>query len=601
MGNHPKRLYEFGPFRLDLEEHLLLHQGQPVALPPKVFETLALLVEHSGRIMGKEEMMNLLWPDRYVEEANLTQNIFMLRKALAEGQKAQYIETIPKRGYRFVAPVREVTEEAGAPEPGKSAAAPELGAEEEAEAPREGAGQSLAVMPMINESDDAEVEYLSEGITECIINSLSQLPQVHIIATSLVFRYKGQEIDALKVGRELGADTVLVSRVLVWGSVLVVRAELVEVRTGWQLWTKRYHIPMSEVPGMQDEVSLNVAEKLNVQLTEEKKKRVRKYFTEKPEAYQAYLKGRYYWNKRTVAGYEKAIEHFRHATTVDPDYALAYSGLADSYVSFDFYGILPPWETSPKAKAAAIKALSIDDTLAEAHTSLACVKMMYEQDWSAAESEFQKAIELDWRYAHAHTWYSHFLMAMGRIEDSLAESLLALKLDPLNDSVNQYLGWHYIHARQFDRAISQLEKTLTLNPNFFLARMTLGMAYAQKGEFTRAVAEFQAARQLDISPVILGFLGHALAMSGEREAAMGVLAEVEELSKRAYVPPYSVGLIYTALGEKPVAFEWFERASEVKDAWINLLKVAPEVDGLRSEPKFTDLLRRLNLVTNQAV
>ncbi|HEX7313566.1 MAG TPA: tetratricopeptide repeat protein [Pyrinomonadaceae bacterium] len=596
MGNHPKRLYEFGPFRLDLEEHLLLHEGQPVALPPKVFDTLVLLVENSGRIIGKEEMMNLLWPDRYVEEANLTQNIFMLRKAMGEGLKAHYIETIPKRGYRFVAPVREVEGEVDAPETEKSAAAHEIGAEDEVEARREGDGKSLAVMPMINESNDAEVEYLSDGITECIINSLTQLTQVRVIASSLVFRYKGQDIDALRVGRELGADTVLVSRLLVWGNVFVVRAELIEVRTGWQLWVKRYHIPLSDILEMQDEVSLSVADKLNVQLTEEKKQQLRKYFTEKPEAYQAYLKGRYYWNKRTVAGYEKAIEHFQEAIAIDPDYALAYSGLADSYVSYDFYGIIPPWETSPKAKAAAIKALSIDETLAEAHTSLACVKMMYEQDWSAAESEFQKAIDLDWRYAHAHTWYSHFLMAMGRVEDSLAESLLALKLDPLNDSVNQYLGWHYIHARQFDRAISQLEKTLTYNPNFFLARMTLGMAYTQIGEFSKAVTEFQAARQLDTSPVILGFLGHAHAMAGEREAARGVLAELEELSKRGYVPPYSVGLIYTALGETPRAFEWFEKASEVNDAWMKLIKVTPEVDTLRSDLRFADLLRRLNLI-----
>jgi DNA-binding winged helix-turn-helix (wHTH) protein/tetratricopeptide (TPR) repeat protein len=601
MNNPVKRFYEFGPFRLDLEERLLLQEGQPVPLPPKVFETLVLLVERRGRAMGKEEMMNLLWPERYVEESNLTQNIFMLRKALAEGQSnAQYIETIPKRGYRFVAPVKEIEEEVAAssppaPTPAEPVAPREAAAEEEGAARREDRVTSLAVLPMINESHDPDVDYLSDGITDSIINSLSQLPQVRVAARSLVFRYKGQEVDALKTGRELGADAVLISRILILGSVMIIRVELVEVATGWQLWGERYHLPFSDILTVPDEVSTNISEKLRLRLSEEEKKRLGKHYTHNPEAYRSYLKARYYWNKRTIEGYEKAIESFEQATILDPGYALAYSGLADSYVAFDFYGILPPWETSPKAKAAAINALILDDTLAEAHTSLACIKMMYERDWSNAEKEFKKAIELDPNYAHAHNWYSHFLMAMGRVEDSLAESRLALKLDPLNDSVNQYLGWHYIHARQFDRAITQLEKTLALNPDFFLARVTLGMAYVQKGEFAKAIEEFQKAREIDDSPLLLGFIGHAHAMDRERDEAVKALEELEEISKRIYVPPYSIGLIYTALGEKRQAFEWFEKAYVAQNEWINWFRVAPEVDSLRSEPEFADILRRLKL------
>jgi len=601
MNKQVKHFYEFGPFRLDLEERLLIQEGQPVALPPKVFETLVLLVERNGRVLGKDEMMSLLWPDRYVEESNLTQTIFMLRKILGEGQSsAQFIETVPKRGYRFVAPVKEMQEEVETAATLEQAdAARDTSPEDEITPRREETTTSLAVLPMINESNDPNVEYLSDGITESIINTLSQLPQMRVVARSLVFRYRGSQMDALKIGRELAADVVLISRIVMLGEVLIIRAELVEVTTGWQLWGDQYHRPLSDIQTIEEEVSTNISEKLRLRLTEEDKKRLGKHYTESPEAYQAYLKGRYYWNMHTGEGYQKAIEYFQQAIKLDPGYALAYSGLADSYVAFDFYGILPPWETSPKAKTAAVNALILDDTLAEAHTSLACVKMMYERDWSNAEREFKKAIELDPNYAHAHNWYSHFLMAMGRIEESFAESQLALKLDPLDDCVNQYLGWHYIHARQFDRAIAQLEKTLEINPEFFLARVTLGMAYVQKGEFAKAIVEFQQARLIYNPPLLLGFLGHAYALSGKREAATKALEELEALSERTYVPPYSIALIYTALGQKPQAFEWFEKAYAAQNEWLNWLKVVPEVDSLRAEPEFTDLLLRLNLKPDQ--
>jgi TolB-like protein/Tfp pilus assembly protein PilF len=439
------------------------------------------------------------------------------------------------------------------------------------------------------------LEYLTDGITDSINNSLSQFPQVRVIARSLCYRYKGKDAEALKAGRELTADTVLVSRLVALGSVLIIRAELVEVSTGWQLWGEQYQTRLSDILQVQEEVATNISAKLHLKLTEEEKKRLGKHFTQHPDAYQCYLKGRYYRNMRTGEGYQKAIESFEQAVKLDPGYARAHAALADSYVSFDFYGILPPWETSPKAKSAAINALVLNDTLAEAHTSLACVKMMYERDWSNAEREFKRAIELDPHYAHAHNWYSHFLMAMGRIEESYAESQIALKLDPLDDSINQYLGWHHIHARQFGRAIAQLEKTLTDNPDFFLARVTLGMAYVQDGKVEQAIEEFKKAYKLEKNAIVLGFLGHAHAMAGNREEASGILEELEELSKRIYVPPFSIGMIYTALGEATEAFEWFEKALVAQNEWLNWLKVAPEVDSLRADQRFQDLLRRLKL------
>jgi len=595
-----KHFYDFGPFRLDLEQRLLSHEGDTVALAPKVFETLILLIERRGRVITKEEMMKTLWPDRYVEVSNLTQNIFVLRKILGEvSGKAQYIETIPKRGYRFIGVVNEIQEEVDQPVETESAEEPKTETQPEIPARPDEARISIGVLPMANETGDPALEYLTDGITDNIINSLSQLSQVRVIARSLCYRYKGKEAKALKAGRELTADTVLVSRIVALGSVLSIRAELVEVSTGWQLWGEQYQTRISDILKVQDEVATNIVDKLHLRITEEEKKRLGKHFTKNPEAYQHYLKGRYYRNMRTVEGYQKAIESFQEAIKLDPGYARAYAALADSYVSFDFYGVLPPWETSPKAKSAAINALVINDTLAEAHTSLACVKMMYERDWSNAEREFKRAIELDPDYAHAHNWYSHFLMAMGRIEESLAESQIALKLDPLDDSINQYLGWHYIHARQFGRAIAQLEKTLADNPEFFLARVTLGMAYVQEGEVEQGIEEFKKAYKLEKNAVVLGFLGHAHAVAGNREEASRILEELEELSKRIYVPPFSIGLIYTALGEATEAFEWFEKALAAQNEWVNWFKVAPEVDSLRTDARFQDLLRRLHLTPDK--
>jgi DNA-binding winged helix-turn-helix (wHTH) protein/tetratricopeptide (TPR) repeat protein len=595
MSQPIKHLYEFGPYRIDLEQQLLTHKGEPVSLPPKAYHTLVLLVERQGQVVGKEELMQLLWPNHFVEESNLSQNIFLLRKALGEGSgKKKYIENVRGRGYRFNATVRELQIEIPSNVPQQEIAAPEIDAEQIATR-REEATIALAVLPMVNESRDPAMEYLSDGITDNIIDSLSQLPQVRVTARSLVFRYKGMAMDALKIGRELVVDAVLVSRVLVLGKTLIIRAELVDVATGWQMWGEQYQTQLADILTVQKEVARNISDKLRVRLTEEEDKRLGKHYSQNPEAYQAYMKGRYYSNQRTAEGYQKAIEHFEQAIKLDPGYALAYSALADSYVTFDFYGILPPWETSPKAKTAALKALVLDDTLAEAHTSLGCVKMMYERDWSNAEREFKKAIELDPNYAQAHNWYSHFLMAMGRIEESFAESTIALKLDPLDDSVNQYLGWHYIHARQYDRAITQLEKTLTDNPEFFLARVTLAMAYEQKGEVEKAIEEYQKAYDMDQNSLVRGFLGHAYALSGNREAATTILAELEELNKRIYVPPYCIALIYTALSKPDEAFEWFEKAYAAQNEWLNWLKVTPQVDSLRGDSRFTELLLRLQL------
>lgn len=596
MSKQFRRFYVFGPFCLDPEQRLLSCEGQPVSMAPKVFETLLLLVEQSGRIVEKEEMMNVLWPDRYVEEANLTQNIFTLRKLLGEGQrKEQYIKTVPKRGYRFAAPVREILEEIKPSEAEELLEARDMLLEAERSVYRQQIVTSLAVLPIVNETNDPEVEYLSDGITESIINILSRISKMHLVASSVVFSYKGQLSEPTKVGAALGVDAVLSSRIRLSRDLVVIRTELINVANGWQLWGEQYTRPFSDILTMVNELSTCISEKLLSSLTEQEKKHLNKRYTQSAEAYQLYLKGRFYRSRRTGAGFKKAIDSFEKAIEIDPNYALAQSSLADSYVAFDFYGILPPWESSLRAKTAALKALAIDETLAEAHTALACVKMMFERDWEGAEREFKRAIELKPDYARAHKWYSHFLMAMGRIEQSYVESRIAVELDPLDGDVNQYLGWHYIYARHFDRAISQLEKTLEKYPDFFLARVTLGIAYVHRGEFAKGIAELQNASLLEKPSLLLAFIGHAYAASGQREEALNILEELKELSKQSYVPTYGIGLIYTALGDSSGALEWFRKAHEVQNAWLNWIKVAPEVDSLRSDPGFTDLLLRLNL------
>lgn len=571
MSNPVKYIYEFGPFRLDLEQRIMWKGEQAVGLAPKVFETLVLLIERRGNVISKKEMMNVLWPDHYVEEANLSQNIFLLRKILGERQgEAKYIDTVPKRGYSFVASVKETLEEISpmVTSP-KEELIPDL--EEEATLRRVQTVTSLAVLPTINETNDCNLEYLADGIYDSIIVNLAQVPQLHVVSRSLVSRYKGNQIDAREIGRELGSQSVLVTRVLLLETVLIVTAELVEVSTGWQLWGQQYHRSVSDILQLQDELAATISDQLRLKLTEYERRRLGWQYTQNPEAYQAYLKGRYHLDRHTADGYEKAIEYFEQAIGLDPNYALAYSALADSYITSDFYGIWPPWKIGLKARAAAVNALLLDDRLAEAHLALACVKMMYEHAWSEAEREFMTAIKLDPDHAQAHNWYSHFLMAMGRIEESLTQSVLALKLDPLDDSINNYIGWHYIHARKFDRAIAQLEKTLADNPDFYLGRVTLGMAYLQKAEFGKGIVELTKAVDSHRLPTVLGFLGHAYGKAGQRENALRIIEELEDLSKQIYVPPYIIGLVYVSIGKQDEAFECFERAYADQNEWFNWL------------------------------
>lgn len=457
---------------------------------------------------------------------------------------------------------------------------------------------SIAVLPFENRSVDADTEYLSDGLAESLIYRLSQLPNLRVTPTSVAFRYKGKEADALKAGNELGVSAVLSGRIIQRGDNLTISAELVDVRYNKLLWGEQYDRKMSDLLATQREIAREIVEKLKLKVSGEEKG-LAKHYTESNEAYQLYLKGRFYWNKRTEEGMRKSLEYFQQSIERDPNFALAYSGLADAYDllgASDASGGMEPNEAMPKAKAAALKALEIDDTLAEPHVSLAHVLYYFDRDWTAAEREYKRALELNPNYPTAHQWYAVFLMSAGRFDEALAKNRRAQELDPLSLPINMTLGWILLTARQNDQSIDQLRKTLEMDPNFILAHHRLGLVYEQKGKYEEAIAEFrQVVNLAPGKPLGIAALAHAYALSGKRAEAQRTLAELLEISKQRYVSPVSIALIYAALGEIDQAFAWLEKADQGHDGILVRLKVDPRFDSLRSDPRFIDLVRRVGL------
>ena len=460
------------------------------------------------------------------------------------------------------------------------------------------AKNSIAVLPFQNASGDPNTEYLSDGISESLINSLSQLPNVRVLARSTMFRFKGKDADPQAVGKQLGVDAVLTGRVVQVGDSLSVQADLVDVSDGSQVWGERYSRKASDILVVQEDIARELVGKLRFRLSREQQERVTKRYTQNPEAYQLYLRGRYFWNKRTQEGMSKGIEHFRQAINADPGYALAHAGLADSYNFLGAFGIavLPPREAMPEAKAAALRAVEIDGSLAEARASLAFVRLYYDWDWAEAEREFRRAIELNPNYAQAHQWYSHLLMARGRTAESISEAKRAVELDPLSLPANMNVGWQYHWARQPDPAVEHLRKLLEMDANFEQGRWGLGLAYEQKGMFEEAAEEFREAAALSGgSPVYLAALGRSYALGGKKAEAVRVRDELEGKSKLRYVPPYWMATLYASLGEKDQAFRWLGKAYEERSGGLIWLGVDSRLDGLRSDQRFQDLMRKVGI------
>jgi TolB-like protein/lipopolysaccharide biosynthesis regulator YciM len=456
---------------------------------------------------------------------------------------------------------------------------------------------SLVVLPLENLSGDAEQDYFADGMTDELTANLAKIRSLRVISRSTAMAYKGTHKPLSEIARDLKVDAVVEGTVLKAGNRVRITAELVQVSTDHHLWADTYESQIGDVLALQNRVSSAIVDEIRINLSPEDKQRLAKNPSVSPDAYEDYLKGRYYWNRRSSEGFTKAIGYFEDATRRDPQYALAYAGLADCYgiIGATIYGSLPAAEAAPKAKAAAIRALEIDPSLAEAETSLATAKFNYDWDWAGAAQGFQRAIQMDPRYATAYQRYSLYSIAMGRFDESLEQIKRARELDPLSISINSSLGWRLYLARQYDRSIAQLRDTLELDPSYEWPHFILGQAYEQKREFNLARAELQKAVELSHnSPLMISALAHADALSGNQEEALRLLQQLMAQSKKQYVSPFYVGVVYIALGKTETAIDWMEKAFADHSNGLVFLKVEPELDPLRSNPRFIALQERLN-------
>ena len=455
---------------------------------------------------------------------------------------------------------------------------------------------SIAVLPFANVSTDPNAEYLSDGITDSLINNLSQLSTLRVVPHSTVFHYKGSGADPLTIGRDLKVRAVLTGRVMLREENLTIRTELVDVDKESQLWGEQYNRKMSDLLIIQKEIASEISERLRLRLTGNDQKRLSKGETDNTEAYQLYLKGRYYWNKRTEEAIAKAVDYYKQASDKDPAYALAYDGLADCLIAQAWYSFRPSKDVYPEAKAAARKALELDESLSEAHASLAFVLTNYDWDWPSAEKEYKRAIELNQRYAIAHHWHSDLLAAMGKLDESFNEEKRAQELDPLSLIINTWLGWRLFFLKRYDQAIDQYRKALELDPNFVPAHWQLGLAYEQKAMYVQAIAEFQTATTLSgRSPLYTASLAHAYAVGGNSGEVRKLLDELNEVSKRRYVPSYQLAVVYAGLDEKDSAFRLLENAYAERSGSLIYLNRDPRLKDLHSDPRFADLVRRIGL------
>ena len=456
---------------------------------------------------------------------------------------------------------------------------------------------SIAVLPLVNASNDSNTDYLSDGISEALINSLTELQQLRVVARSTAFRYKGRDVDPQQVGRELNVQTVLMGRVRQLGDTLNIQVDLVDATTGAQLWGAEYERKLSDVLSMKQAIAREVTDKLRLRLSGEDQQRLVRRDTTNSEAYQFYLRGRFYWNKRTAEGLQKAIEQFQQAIDKDPSYALAYSGLADAYTTLPGYSATPASEVAEKAKAAASRAIELDPNLAEAHASLANIMMGLNSDSAGAEKEFQRAIQLNPNYPSAHHWYALLLAFQGRSDEAKKEILRAQQLDPLSLIINRTVGDVFFWAREYDQALEQFKKTIEIDANFPPAHEDLAMIYGIKGRYTEAIPEMNKAIAFNGRlPHYVAVLGYIHAISGHKVEAQKMIDELITREKTEHVAPADVALVYAGLGDKEKAFERLEEAiTKGAKSTKSDLKVGPPWDGLRSDPRFGELLRRAGL------
>lgn len=455
---------------------------------------------------------------------------------------------------------------------------------------------SIAVLPFANMSADVENEYFCDGLAEELLNALAKIEDLKVVARTSAFSFKGKDVNVSEIGSALNVKSILEGSVRKSGNRLRITVQLVNASDGYHLWSERYDREMKDIFDVQDEIAQEITEKLRLQLKGNEQNLLTKRYTENTEAYQAYLRGRYFWNKRTEEGVKKAVGYFQQAIEIDPTYALAYTGLSDCYIVLAGFALLPPHDSFPKARAAAMKALEIDDALAEAHCSLGTVRWVYEWDRLEAEREYERALELNPNYATAYHWYSFSLAAMCRIKEAVEEIERAYELDPLSLMINTNMGTVFYWARRYDTAIETYLKALEIDPSFWPAHWMLGLAYKQVGRFAEAIAELiKAAKLSGGNSLPTAALGHAYALAGMKDKAREVLTDLKRLAQQRYVPSYGMGKVYAELGDEDLAFEHLQSAGDERDLWLGFIKIDPEVEHLRADPRFTDLIQRVGL------
>lgn len=654
MSKQTKHFYDFGPFRLDITQRLLLRGSDIVPLTPKAFDLLLVLVESSGRVLTKEELMKLVWPDQFVEEANLSHNIYKLREALGDRQNGQkYIETLPRRGYRFVAKITEIVDEGSAPlleertrislsiEEGEAVGHTSEAGSELAEKRASGIAKvvrnnrpslavwligaacllllsvggyllwrrsaaqpvsmsssihSLAVLPFRPLSAESRDESLELGMADALITKLSNVKQVVVRPTSSILKYQNSDQDLLAVGREQGVNAVVEGKVLKAGDQLRLTVQLIRVSDGASLWAGTFDDKFTNIFAVQDSISSQVAAALVPQLTNEEQQRISKHYTDNIEAYQLYLKGRVYWYKFTPEDVEKSIDYFNQAIALDPSYALAYAGLSFAYSVQGAIGVLPPREVFPKSMKAAETAMKLDDTLAEAHVAVGGKYLLYEWDWSNAEREFLRAIELNPNQSDAHELLGYYWEVMGELDKAETELKNAQKFAPLMALSGIDIAGLAYFEHHYDEAKDLYRKAHNLDPDTVPVPFIIGQIYERNGQYEQAISECQKAlASSPDNPAILSALGYAYARAGRTNEAQTILNKFEETRKRRYVSPFLIALLCTGLDKKDEALDWLNKAYDERDPQLIWVKLEPELEPLHSNPRFASLLQRMGI------
>ena len=550
--SHGREIYAFGPFTLDLSAGVLRRGEKILPLPPKAFEILTLLVRSHGGVVPKEQILRAVWPDTFVEEGSLSQNVFQLRKILGE----QYIRTVPRRGYRFETPPTIV---------------------------------SVGVLPFVNLSSDPGLEYFSDGLTDEIISTLASVEHLRVPGRSSTFQFKGHPRDIREVGRLLSVGAVLEGSVSTDGEHLKVLAQLSSVSDGYCIWAETYVRRFDNVLRLENEIARAILHSLSMHAPLAERQ------TTNAPAYHLYLKGRHFWNMRPE-GVDRAIGFFENAIREDSKYALAYAGLADCYATQSAWesGVRPPREGFPMAQQLAIRAIDLDDRLTEAHTTLGYVDLHFSWNYAAAERDFQRAIALNPGYSVAHHWYSHLLTATGRRAESLAESRRALDLDPLDLITNAHMAWHHYYSGEIAEMETAVQGLRELYPEAHWSEFFLGWLRERQHRLAEAADSFErAVTAAKGAPVMKTVAVRAAALAGNRERARTGLQSLKATAASRYVSSYEIALIYAALEETEMAFEALEKAYEERSAWLAYISVEPRLDDLRADPRFNALVRRV--------